>query len=184
MDPNTPISFNEPEDAQLIENVELYKEFISESCVRLQYIEANILFLEKNPNDSEIFNCIFRSVHTIKVSANFMGLEKIQKLSYELETVLVMVRNSELVVSMPITDVLLNSIDTLGRLIDSFASRVSRVANTMCETLGKSNSEGDIDIKLSIDAIRAILESNKIGSDKILENVQRDKGCDSKPEDI
>ena len=101
-----------------------------------------------------------------------MGLEKIQKLSHELETVLDMVRNRGQAVSMPITDILLYSIDILGRLIDSFASRISRVTNTIRGTLDNSDPEGDIDIKFSIDAIRAILKLNNVGRGKVLQNVQ------------
>ena len=172
MNTKTPILFNEPDDSQLVQNVELYKIFISESYEHLQNTEANILFLEKNPNDREIFNCISRSVHIIKGGATFMGLEKIQKLSHELEAVLDMVRNREQAVSMPITDILLYSIDILGRLIDSFASRITRVTNTIRGTLDNSDPEGDIDIKFSIDAIRAILKLNKVGRGKVLQNVQ------------
>lgn len=184
MELKTALFFSEPEDAKLIEDVELYKEFISESCEHLQDTEANILSLEDHPEDLEILNSIFRCVHSIKGSAGFLGLEKIQKLSHELETILDMARKNELVINQAITNVLLSSIDTLGRLIDSLASRISRVANTKCERLGKSDSVGNIDIAPSLDDIRSILESNEDGSGSTIEKVEKDIETKSMPEDV
>lgn len=158
-------TFSEPNDSKILEDVELYKEFISESCEHLQDTEANILTLEDNPHDEEILNGIFRCVHSIKGSAGFLGLEKMQKLSHELETLLDKARKFELDITPRITDVLLNSIDTLGKLIDSLAIRTSTVSGTECERMGKSVTGEEIDIGSSLESIAAILDSEQENSD-------------------
>lgn len=158
-------SFNEPNDEKLIEDVELYKEFISESCEHLQDTEANILSLEDNPKDPELLNSIFRCVHSIKGSAGFLGLEKIQKLSHELETVLDMARKNELDITPAIADVLFNAIDTLGKLIDSLAIKIRNATGTECERLGKTDSDEDINIKSALESIESILNTGKEDSE-------------------
>lgn len=150
--------YNEPDDAKLNEDVELYKEFISESCEHLNDTEANILTLEDNPKDEEILNGIFRCVHSIKGSAGFLGLEKIQKLSHELETLLDKARKFELDITPEITDVLLDAIDTLGKLIDSLAINTTRASGIECERMGKDVPEGEIDISPALRNIASIFE--------------------------
>ena len=154
------ISYDEPDSAKLNEDAELYKEFISESCEHLQDTESDILSLEDNPGDTEVLNSIFRCVHSIKGSAGFLGLEKMQALSHELETVLDKARKNELVVNNNITDVFLGSVDTLGRLIDNLSLKILNASGVECERLGKSDSDGDIDIAQSLESIKSILESN------------------------
>ncbi len=158
-------SFEEPANDKIAEDVELYSEFISESCEHLLDTEANILSLEDNPKDLEILNSIFRCVHSIKGSAGFLGLEKIQKLSHELETILDKARKSELDITPSITDVLLNSIDTLGKLIDTLAIKVTEVTGSECERIGKDVSGESIDISSELKDIGNIL-SGEGGSEK------------------
>lgn len=155
-----------PEDsleAKISEDIEIYREFIAESSEHLQDTEANILSLEDNPGNPETLNSIFRSIHSIKGSAGFLGLQKIQKLSHELETVLDRARKYELEITSGITDVLLNSIDILRMLLDSIAVKVSRLSGQDSEKRGGSDSEDeiDIDIEPTLYTIKSILSSGK-----------------------
>lgn len=162
-------TYTEPDDDKINEDVELYKEFISESCEHIQDTEANILSLEDNPEDVEMLNSIFRCVHSVKGSAGFLGLEKIQKLSHELETALDKARKFELTITPKVTDVFLNSIDTLGKLIDSLAIRVTKVSGTECERIGKDVSDGDIDIGPTLSIIDDILKEEDSEPEEIKE---------------
>ena len=153
-------TYSEPDDARLIEDADLYKEFISESCEHLQSIETDILSLEDAPSDLDTINNIFRCVHSIKGSAGFLHIEKIQKLSHETETLLDKARKNELKVNTAIINVLLNAIDVLFKLFDCLSLRTSRVTGTNCERPGKTDSEEDIDISELLRNIQSILESN------------------------
>lgn len=154
---DTKVVLMEPDDAKLIEDADLYKEFISESCDHLRETETNLLGLEGNPDDMGVLNNIFRAVHSIKGSAGFMVLDKIQCLSHELETALDNARNGRLRIGKDATDILLEAIDTVGKLMDRLAIRMFRVTGIECERLGKYDSEDDINIDVSVNNVRSIV---------------------------
>jgi two-component system chemotaxis sensor kinase CheA len=56
---------------------DLLKEFLVEALELAVNVEEHLLRLERNPGDSDILNAVFRSFHTIKGGAGFMGLPAI-----------------------------------------------------------------------------------------------------------
>ena len=62
----------------LEENQELLGEFYGEAVDHLQQIEAALLALDQQPDNPEALNSIFRSFHTIKGNAGFLGLVPMQ----------------------------------------------------------------------------------------------------------
>ena len=53
---------------------DMLKEFVVEALDLASQVEENLLTLEKHPDDQNTINAIFRSFHTIKGGAGFMGL--------------------------------------------------------------------------------------------------------------
>lgn len=53
---------------------EMLKDFVIEALDLSESVESNLLLLEKNPDDMDVLNAVFRSFHTIKGGAGFMGL--------------------------------------------------------------------------------------------------------------
>ena len=53
---------------------DMLKEFIVEALELASSVEENLLILERQPDDQETINAVFRSFHTIKGGAGFMGL--------------------------------------------------------------------------------------------------------------
>ena len=51
----------------------LLQDFITETGEHLGDTERNLLRLEQQPDDAELLNEIFRSIHTIKGSAEYLG---------------------------------------------------------------------------------------------------------------
>jgi two-component system chemotaxis sensor kinase CheA len=97
----------------LDENRELLTEFHAEAVDHLQQIEAALLELEHRPNNQEALSSIFRSFHTIKGNAGFLGLGPMQSLAHEVESLLDLARNGRLVLSSPIITEILASRDAL-----------------------------------------------------------------------
>ena len=97
----------------LDENRELLGEFFSEVMDHLAQIESVLLALELNPDDPNSLNAIFRSFHTIKGNAGFLGLKPMQTLAHEVESLLDLARNHKLRLSSPIVTEILRSRDAL-----------------------------------------------------------------------
>lgn len=96
---------------------ELLSDFILESREHLAAIEAQVLTIERDPKDAEALNSVFRGFHTIKGLAGFLELWEVQKLSHEVETVLDLARNSQLTITPPAIDVILQGADYLRRWV-------------------------------------------------------------------
>jgi len=99
----------------------LLQDFIAETTEHLEEMEENLLLLEKTPENSELINSIFRSVHTIKGSAEYLGMEKISSLTHNLESLLDRIRNGNKQISPAIIDVAFTSGDVVSRLIEDLA---------------------------------------------------------------
>ncbi|WCJ58241.1 chemotaxis protein CheW [Fontisphaera persica] len=96
-----------------MDNVDLTREFIAEGREHLAQVEADLVALEKNPQDREILSRIFRAVHTIKGASGFLGLKKLEALTHAGENLLSRLRDGRMAVSQEITTLLLNLVDTL-----------------------------------------------------------------------
>lgn len=53
---------------------DMLKEFVVEALDLASQVEENLLTLERHPDDKDTINAVFRSFHTIKGGAGFMGL--------------------------------------------------------------------------------------------------------------
>ncbi|MCT4613017.1 MAG: chemotaxis protein CheA [Clostridia bacterium] len=120
--------------------------FIDESNDHLQNLNESLLELEKNPNNSDILNEIFRVAHTLKGMAGTMGYTKMQKLTHDMENVLSEIRNGNISVSAKMLDVLFKCLDALE-------SYVEKITN--------SGSEGDNAYDEIVEALNNILEGKE-----------------------
>jgi two-component system chemotaxis sensor kinase CheA len=96
----------------------ILNEFVSESLENLATIEVVLIELEQKPEDREILNAIFRPFHTIKGVSGFLELDKINQLAHRAENLLDMARNKELRIEGPVVDIILETVDTLTRMIE------------------------------------------------------------------
>ena len=58
-------------------------------------MEVGLLSLEDAPDDKEKLNDVFRSVHSIKGSAEYIGAENIARLTHKLENLLELLRQGD-----------------------------------------------------------------------------------------
>jgi two-component system chemotaxis sensor kinase CheA len=99
----------------LADDPELIRDFVLESREHLESIESQVLTLDRDPSNMEAVHSVFRSFHTIKGLAGFLGFEIIQNLTHEVETVLDLARNSKLTVTTAVIDVVLESKDHVSK---------------------------------------------------------------------
>ncbi len=99
------------------EELELYKDFISEALDYLNNMELPIINLEQNPEDQEVINAIFRTFHTIKGISGFLHLQQINQLAHAVEGLLDKVRHNEIKVGQEVIDFILEAVDLLKRMI-------------------------------------------------------------------
>ena len=105
----------------LDDNRELLTEFYAETIDHLQQIEAALLALDQEPDNPEALNSIFRSFHTIKGNAGFLGLVPMHTLAHEVESLLDLARNRRLRLNAAIITEILRSRDALQALIQQVA---------------------------------------------------------------
>jgi two-component system, chemotaxis family, sensor kinase CheA len=103
------------------ENQELLTEFHAEAVDHLQQIEAALLILDQQADNPEALNSIFRSFHTIKGNAGFLGLVPMHTLAHEVESLLDLARNRELSLTPAIITEILRSRDALQLLTQQIA---------------------------------------------------------------
>jgi len=98
-----------------------YREiFLEESQDLIQEWEESLLNLEKNPTDRELIDSLFRSIHTLKGSAGFVGFEELQKLTHDLESSLQDVRDTNKEFSPEMTEMLFEGLDLCRQMIEAF----------------------------------------------------------------
>ena len=102
---------------QFANDPELVQEFLVEARDHLVSVEAAILSLERAPDVVEPLHSVFRSFHTVKGLAGFLGASAIQELAHETENVLDLARSGQLAVSSELTDLILRSADELLRCL-------------------------------------------------------------------
>jgi len=82
----------ETENGYEIREVDLVKDFIAEATEHLESADQQLLCLENDPTKVEALDTVFRSFHTIKGMAGFLGLPPIMDLAHECETLLDVVK--------------------------------------------------------------------------------------------
>ncbi|MEI2365801.1 MULTISPECIES: chemotaxis protein CheA [Niallia] len=96
--------------------------FIEESKEHLQACNEHLLELEKDPENLQIVNEIFRAAHTLKGMSATMGYEDLASLTHQMENVLDAIRNKKIIFSPEILDVIFLAVDDLDAMVESIAS--------------------------------------------------------------
>ncbi len=123
--------------------------FIDETKEHLQNLNEHILVLEKEPENADTINEIFRAAHTLKGMSGTMGFTRMQRLTHDLENVFSEIRNGNMKVSAKLIDVLFRGLDALESYSDVIASE------------GNEGTEDNEDI---INDLNALLEEEKGGA--------------------
>jgi len=89
-----------------------------EAAELLAELETSLLELEERPDDDDLINRVFRSMHTIKGSGAMFGFDDIAAFTHEVETVFDIVRNGKLTVTKRLLNLTLKSRDHISYLLN------------------------------------------------------------------
>ena len=70
------------------EDQELLEGFLAETTELLEKLDDDLISLEKNPEDADLMNRIFRSIHKVKGASSFLGFDFLVKVTHKTEDVL------------------------------------------------------------------------------------------------
>ncbi|VAW34586.1 Signal transduction histidine kinase CheA [hydrothermal vent metagenome] len=98
---------------------EIVQDFIVESSEALDTLEQKFLELEESPEDSELLNDVFRTIHTVKGAAGFLAFEQTVEVAHITEDILNRLRKGDMKLSSDIMDAILQSVDMLKLLLKS-----------------------------------------------------------------
>jgi two-component system, chemotaxis family, sensor kinase CheA len=99
------------------EDQELLEGFLAETTELLEKLDDDLISLEKHPEDAELMNGIFRSIHTVKGASSFLGFDSLVKVTHKTEDVLNRLRKAELNLTPEIMDVILEAVDLVKTLV-------------------------------------------------------------------
>jgi two-component system, chemotaxis family, sensor kinase CheA len=96
--------------------------FMAETEEHLQVLDENLIKLERQANDAELLQAIFRAAHTLKGTAGMIGHKRLVALTHRLETAFDGIRKGTLAVTTSLVDVCLEAVDALRLLRDEVVS--------------------------------------------------------------
>src|SRR3954468_14578280 len=96
---------------------EIVREFLLETQENLAHLDLDLVTLEKEPTERETLARVFRTLHTVKGTAGFLGLLKLQSVSHAAESLLSRLRAGELKLDAPIASALLATVDAIRRML-------------------------------------------------------------------
>ncbi|QXE90153.1 chemotaxis protein CheA [Geomonas subterranea] len=99
------------------EDQELLDGFLAETTELLEKLDDDLISLEKSPEDADLMNRIFRSIHTVKGASSFLGFDMLVKVTHKTEDVLNRLRKVELTLTSEIMDVILEAVDLVKTLV-------------------------------------------------------------------
>lgn len=125
--------------------------FIDESNEHLQSLSDQLMILEKEPDNSDTINEIFRAAHSLKGMAGTMGYKRMQNLTHDMENVFSEVRNGAMKVNSELVDVLFQCLDALETYVSNVQANqdegtddnepIIKALNAFIESEGKSTAE-------------------------------------------
>lgn len=92
--------------------------FRAESEKYIKELSDSLLALEKDPENIEQMNTMFRAVHTFKGMASTMGFREIVELTHEMENLIDRLRTRELILNSSLIDILFKCLDALEGLVE------------------------------------------------------------------
>jgi two-component system chemotaxis sensor kinase CheA len=120
---------------------EIVREFLLETHENLAQLDLDLVTLEQDPAERETVARVFRTLHTVKGTAGFLGLSKLQSVAHAAENLLSRLRSGELLFQGEIASTLLAVVDAVRQMLASIEA---------------SETEGDGDYSELIQALERL----------------------------
>lgn len=141
---------HEPDEALQNDGIsgEALREFLIESYDNLEQLERDLMSLERNTVSEGIINGAFRSIHTIKGTAGFLGYMKLERMTHVAENLLGSVRSGQFGWDVDIGGGLFKVIDKARELLAAIEA---------------SGTEGDVSVDELVDLLSGLFERKSAG---------------------
>ena len=130
---------------------EIIDDFVTEAEESLEKIDPLFVQMETSGFDKELLNDIFRSMHTIKGAAGFLGFQQIVDVAHKTENLLKRLRDGDIDVSSGLITMTLRSVDVIKMLLGRIKNKQEGDAD-----LGDILAELDGAMDASVEAHEAI----------------------------
>ncbi len=115
--------------AEFIESIEkdpdVSQDFVLEATDHLDSCTPALLELEKQPDDPDNINLVFRCFHSIKGVAGFLNLKSIQNISHYSEDILDRVRSGKLAFDKSISNLIFEASDALRVMVEYLGAMIA-----------------------------------------------------------
>lgn len=118
------------------------KVWLPEADEHIEYLQNDVINLEKDYTNGELVDRIFRAAHTLKGSSAMIGHTRMAELMHAMESVFGMVREGKLVPDSATVDMLLQGVDGLQALREEVVTK----------------QRADIDVAPTVEALHHIIE--------------------------
>ena len=145
--------------------------FIDETKEHLQSLNEHILELEKEPENADTINEIFRAAHTLKGMAGTMGYTRMQRLTHDLENVFQEIRNGNMKATAKLIDILFRGLDALEGYLE------------IISTTGGEGTEDNEDIIKDLDELTKEGTGKGSGSEETQEQQKEEKPAKEQPKE-
>ena len=126
--------------------------FIDETKEHLQSLNDQLLILEKEPDNTDTINEIFRAAHSLKGMAGTMGFKRMQRLTHDMENVFSEIRNGKMKVKANLVDILFRGLDALENYLSCIietADEGTEDNEDIINDLNATLTEGGGDVSVS-----------------------------------
>ena len=163
--------------------------FIDESAEHLQTLSDCIMELEKEPDNKDVINEIFRAAHSLKGMAGTMGFKRMQHLTHDMENVFQEVRSEKIQVDSQMIDLLFKCLDAIDGYLENINDFISDVNDDYSFIMNEAQKAYNISVvnneielnKLNLldnsikkRVIKLYFENNNLSLDRIhLQNVNK-----------
>jgi len=120
--------------------------FVDETKEHIQSLNDQIMVLEKEPDNKDAIQEIFRAAHSLKGMAGTMGFKRMQRLTHDMEDVFSAIRDGKLKVNEGLVDTLFKALDAIQAYLD---------------TIVDTSNEGTEDNQEIIDELAAFLNGGQ-----------------------
>ncbi len=98
------------------------QDFLLEAGEILELLNEQTVELESNPEDKDLLNAVFRSFHTIKGGAGFLGIDALVTVCHTAENVFDVLRQGKRSVDAELMDVVLEVLDVVNHMFGQIRS--------------------------------------------------------------
>ncbi|MDH5424946.1 MAG: chemotaxis protein CheA [Gammaproteobacteria bacterium] len=101
---------------------EILQDFLVEAGEILELLGEQLVELERNPEDTDLLNAIFRGFHTIKGGAGFLSIEPMVETCHVSEDIFNILRQGERIATPELMDEILKALDVINIMFNDIQS--------------------------------------------------------------